>query len=328
MDKSGTKALGFVIMIVGLVLGLVGSAHAVDGVIEINQARVTAGGVTPGDTPGFPVTLSEPGSYRLTGNLVMPDTNTTGIEITASHITIDLNGFGILGPVICSGRPINCSATGSGRGISSSSGTSNIEVINGIVRGMGGHGIDLITSNNAHVERVRITSNGSGGILAGDGSTVTGNTANFNRGNGIFTLSSTVTGNTASFNGLTGILISRNSILTGNTASFNGFDGIFVGDGNTVVGNTASFNNNRGIFAGAGNTVTGNTASSNGNMGIFADAGSSVTGNTASLNGGSGLNLGNNTGYTNNVITGNSGGTVIGGIQMGTNLCNTSTTCP
>jgi hypothetical protein len=35
---------------------------AVDGVIEINQARVLAGGITPADTPGFPVTIGTSGS--------------------------------------------------------------------------------------------------------------------------------------------------------------------------------------------------------------------------------------------------------------------------
>jgi hypothetical protein len=42
----------------------IASAAAVDGVIEINQAKALAGGVTPGDTAGFPVALSAPGSYR------------------------------------------------------------------------------------------------------------------------------------------------------------------------------------------------------------------------------------------------------------------------
>ncbi len=45
------------------------AAHAGDGVIEISQTQAEAGGVTSGDTPGFPVTLSAPGSYRLTSNL-------------------------------------------------------------------------------------------------------------------------------------------------------------------------------------------------------------------------------------------------------------------
>ncbi len=31
-----------------------------------------AGAVTPGDTPGFPVTISLPASYRLAGNLTLP----------------------------------------------------------------------------------------------------------------------------------------------------------------------------------------------------------------------------------------------------------------
>lgn len=33
------------------------------------QARALAGGVTPADLPGFPVTISEPGSYRLASDL-------------------------------------------------------------------------------------------------------------------------------------------------------------------------------------------------------------------------------------------------------------------
>ena len=52
---------------VALLLGLAGPLYAVEGVIDINQARALAGGVTPGDTPGFPVTVSQSGSYRLTG---------------------------------------------------------------------------------------------------------------------------------------------------------------------------------------------------------------------------------------------------------------------
>ena len=44
-------------------------ALAVDGVTLIDQNKALAGSVTPGDTPGFPVTISQPGSYRLSGNL-------------------------------------------------------------------------------------------------------------------------------------------------------------------------------------------------------------------------------------------------------------------
>src|SRR5438128_5729077 len=76
--------------------GLSCNIYAVDGVVLIDQNRALAGSVTFGDAPGFPVTLSQPGSYRLSGNLTVPDANTTAIEVTANNVTIDLNGFSIL----------------------------------------------------------------------------------------------------------------------------------------------------------------------------------------------------------------------------------------
>jgi hypothetical protein len=51
--------------------------------------------VTPGDDPGFPVTISQSGSYRLTGNLVVP-AYVDGINVNASNVTLDLNGFSII----------------------------------------------------------------------------------------------------------------------------------------------------------------------------------------------------------------------------------------
>src|SRR5512144_1730857 len=89
----------------------------VDGMKLIDQARAFAGGLTPGDAPGFPVTISQPGSYRLSGNLTVPDANTTAIDITSSDVTIDLNGFAIIGPTVCGGFPIACTPTGTGIGI-------------------------------------------------------------------------------------------------------------------------------------------------------------------------------------------------------------------
>lgn len=79
----------------GIVLGLGALAPrggAVDGVVEINQDSALAGGVTPGDSPGFPITLSQAGSYVLTSNLVLNSGGVHGIELTASHVTLDLNG--------------------------------------------------------------------------------------------------------------------------------------------------------------------------------------------------------------------------------------------
>jgi hypothetical protein len=65
------------------------SLFAVDGVTLINQSIVTAAG-------GFPYTITQPGSYKLSGNLSVP-TGLTAIYITVPKVTIDLNGFSITG---------------------------------------------------------------------------------------------------------------------------------------------------------------------------------------------------------------------------------------
>ena len=86
-----------------LTLALALPALAVDGVIEINQDKALAGGVTAADTPGYPVTISDPQfkplSLVLTSDLVVSDPNTNGIQVFGSEATIDLNGFTIKGPM-------------------------------------------------------------------------------------------------------------------------------------------------------------------------------------------------------------------------------------
>ena len=86
-----------------LALGLSSPALAVDGMLEINQACAVSTGCFSGDAAGLPVTITAAGSYRLTSNLTVPDENTDGIVVSANDISIDLNGFGIIGPVTCSG---------------------------------------------------------------------------------------------------------------------------------------------------------------------------------------------------------------------------------
>lgn len=78
-------------------------AFAVDGVVLINQSTVMAAG-------GFPYIISQPGSYKLSGNLTMNTTQTgnyigncgglpspcdLAIGIGTSNVSLDLNGFTI-----------------------------------------------------------------------------------------------------------------------------------------------------------------------------------------------------------------------------------------
>jgi hypothetical protein len=51
-----------ILFVLAIAVSLAASeAFAIDGVIELNQVRAEAGGVSPGDASGFPVTISQPG---------------------------------------------------------------------------------------------------------------------------------------------------------------------------------------------------------------------------------------------------------------------------
>lgn len=81
----------------GLLAAVPTAVLAVDGVTLIDQNRALAGNVTAGDAAGFPVSINQPGSYRLSGNLTVP-AGTNGIQIHADGVILDLNGFAITGP--------------------------------------------------------------------------------------------------------------------------------------------------------------------------------------------------------------------------------------
>ena len=72
-------------------------AFAIDGQVLINQSTVMAAG-------GFPYVISQPGSYKLSGNLTMTTTASgnyaplgvdAAIVIASSDVILDLNGFTI-----------------------------------------------------------------------------------------------------------------------------------------------------------------------------------------------------------------------------------------
>jgi hypothetical protein len=145
-------------------------ARAVDGVIEINQAKAIAGGVTATDTPGFPVTIDTAGSYRLTGNLTTVG-NVDAIAITAGSVVLDLNGFAIMGDNACFNNPVtNCLHMGngaSGAGVRVSQ--TGVTVRNGAV--IGHHGAGVFgnpggASSSLVVEDVLARWNGFNGIVA------------------------------------------------------------------------------------------------------------------------------------------------------------------
>ncbi len=113
---------------------------------------------TPGDSNAVYV-ISEPGSYYLTEDLqgVAGD---HGIEITAFPVTLDLNGFSVIGPGGSSLNGIEVNVTDA----------DGVIVQNGSIRGWGDDGLSLGTSSGAAIIRDIISSeNGEHGFAGGDG---------------------------------------------------------------------------------------------------------------------------------------------------------------
>lgn len=143
---------------------MIAASHASDGRYEISEHCAVLG-CFPGDSPGLPVTLSQPGSYVLTSNLTTSDPNQNLIVLTTDNIAIDLNGFSLIGPNTCSGTPTTCTNSGSGNGIFSGSIRKGVRLVNGTIRGMGNYGADLNAGPGVFVENVSFVENGSHGLF-------------------------------------------------------------------------------------------------------------------------------------------------------------------
>lgn len=290
-------------------------AYGVGGVIEINQARALAGGVTPGDAPGFPVSIGQSGSYRLTSNLdLTSQPNVNAIAIFAPDVTIDLNGFAILGPTVCTGGPpiTSCSPSTTGDGISDASTTAlNTVVRNGTVQGMG-EGIRLL---DGRVEDVRVIGNASTGIsLSNLGGAVIDCDLSSNLFDGLDV-------------GLQVVGTTGPALVRGNTFRNNGSLGVGCFVSCNLSSNIAR-NNGASGFAASGR-ISDNVSDGNLGMGFIINGGSTVIGNRAHSNAGVGFSFPDVSGYADNVLTGNNGGDthpqVNGvGIQTGLNVCGTS----
>jgi hypothetical protein len=229
----------------------VSSARAVDGVVELNQAKILASG-------GFPYTITQPGSYRLTGNLDvsgLPNPhNVTAIIVGARNVTLDLNGFTIRGPLTCSlgtssGASLTCSTTGGGgHGIVVVSPAFDATVVrNGIIRGMGGGAIYLQNGSRHVIENVTAIENGADAFTIRDGR-VNHVVAINNHGIGVSAATAVVTDAYVNGNLDIGINVSGHGLVSGSVTSFNGSFGLNLAP---AVGysNVVAISNNGGAGA-------------------------------------------------------------------------------
>jgi hypothetical protein len=260
-----------------ILLAFAPAALAVDGTVLINQSTIT-NGLTGCPTGGhLPIVICQSGSYRLSGNVTVPDANTSAIQISADNVTLDLNGFSILGPVGCGGNPVTCTqGSAAAVGIGNLFGNSNITVSNGTIRGLGGYGI-LLSGSGILIERVKAANNGIDGINVSKtqdtiitlchaidnggsgfvGSGALSNSSALNNGAGGMNWDGTVTGSISAFNGGKafeglGVFIANYAIGAGG--------GINTLDPSVIISNVVLFASGVPISAPSGSVVLNNVA--------------------------------------------------------------------
>lgn len=262
---------------------LAAPALAAEGVLEINQTCAVQTGCFPGDNPGFPVEITTPGtSYKLTGPLVVPDENTDGIEVTASSVSLDLNGFEIARSG-CVGATESCvSETGSGFGVNGP--VVGLSVSNGSVIGMGQYGVRI--GSNCHAKNLRLRWNRRGGLVGDSGNVVESNTAYRNGDDGIYLgAGSVVSGNAVWGNGFDGIFVSQGSVVSDNSVYDNGFDGIQSSGGSLIQGNAVLRNGGYGLALFPTDTYRDNAITTRDPFSVFTTVVSGVNAGGNSCNG-------------------------------------------
>jgi hypothetical protein len=306
--KAPTSPRSFAIpaLLLAFVAFVSSSSPAAGGVFEIDQQCALSGGCFPGDGSGFPVTINQPGSYRLTSNLdvrgLATPQDVTAIQIQAPgvDVEIDLNGFALLGPNTCAGPPANCTNNGAGYGVTS--GASGTEVRDGSVIGFGADGLSII-GDSARVERVHAWWNGQSGIRTWGESTV-------------------VVDSAAWRNGEDGLHTYRYTTVTGFTAAQNGHYGAYTEQVGTIAESIAWGNGATGFAKDVDLSLRFSLSNSNMGSGLTGHVVACVSG--ANIGYGLTSGLGNETSALQSVFYANVSGSFAPGVvvSLGQNACN------
>ena len=150
-----------------------------------------------------PISITEPGNYRLNTNLVGAGATETVILILSSDVTLDLNGFSVTGlenVIVANG--------------------SNVAILNGTVSNADDQAIS-IGGSNCRVEKLRI--GGRDGMLLDRNCIVKDNTVQAaHRGIVCLFGGCVISGNTVSTNSEVAIGATNSSLVVGNTATSTG----------------------------------------------------------------------------------------------------------
>lgn len=214
--NSSACVLGVLIAATVAIAGL--PARAADGQVLITHSKALAGNVTTGDLAGYPVTLSKAGSYIL-GSDLSPGPNLDGIVAATSDISIDLNGFRIVGGPAGGSNNARYGIWDKG---------DRLTVKNGTITGFNTAAIYAPNRQYLVVESMRLINSYRG----------------LNNQFGFF---GRIQNNTVASNASIGILCDLLCLVEGNVVASNGDYGVYIRSG-TVLGNTIGSNTSYGIY--------------------------------------------------------------------------------
>ncbi len=254
-------------------LGPVASTHKT--LSEVEPRTIINASNTPGDADSL-FRISQPGSYYLTSNIAA-SANKHGIEIAASGVTLDLNGFELAGiPAMGPFDGIVATVTNS----------SNVTVRNGIIRNWGGDGIDFASTaavSNVRIEGILTASNAVVGIRTSSQATIINCSARGNTSTGIIAGSNSLIINCTANGNATGFSTSFSCSIFNSSAYQNSGIGFSTSSANVISNCAAGFNTSHGFSIVNGSHITNCTALANSD-GIRASFGCSILNNNCDQN--------------------------------------------
>jgi len=211
----------------------------------------------------LPYNITMQGSYYLTANLTANGSG-EGITISADNVTLDLDGFALIG-----------GGSGQVAGIMVAGTHKNIHIKNGTVRGWTNGGVNAASAVNSVIQSLRVSNNSSpstffniAALCIGSQSTVkecfvTQNTfcQGIAAGHASLVSACVVSGNSNA----AGIKAGDDCYILGNVSDSNG-NGITMGSGNRIESNSCTANVSAGLLVPSGatnNVLIRNTARSN-----------------------------------------------------------------
>ena len=215
----------------------------------------------------IPTTISQSGSYYLTGNLTGVS-GQNGITVTTGCVSIDLKGYALVG------------VTGSKSGILLSGAETNLSISNGTIRNWGEFGIYTPDGGPDNLfENIRVRNNGVTGIVSGDRSIIIACIASSNTQAGIEVgIGGICKDSIAENNGFNGFTLSNYAAISNSSSNGNGWlpgnpgAGFSLRDTTTIRDCRAYINHSHGIMVGSHAVVVNNTCNGNGRDHVSAAA--------------------------------------------------------